>query len=473
MAHRFFLALSLSLVSFAALSSSSFIPWEYSANGFEGPWYKSFGAACASRSGHLRSNAAGVQSCMRSALEHDPVEYPIFTRATACPVNSTSGAQSACTCDPGFKHVDGECVPDEADDPVCGSLAGMSMGVSSVESDFGKQSTSWAASNLGKSGNACIQGCQVSGTISGCVSGGSMVCMVNSPAFTGASCGNDADGGSGGSEGGSSGGEDDGCPPDTILQPVSGLCVPKQTSCPDGQEPSKYVEGICIPKEASNDGKCEDPKDPTKRVDCQGSETKCPSGKVPSKVTPNVCVSPVDGAEKSQNGNTYVCEGGKCTVTKGNCTPTAEDDCKEEKSQGDACKEAPDLKQCSKESGITGSCAGAFQCKGDALQCAIAVEQHKRNCELFEKENDYSKLFTNARNSQNEDGSITGTEVDLAGHFKVDSVIGNGQCPSDLTVMVMDRPVTLRLSEFCEYFNAMGYLLFLGACIRCLLILGA
>lgn len=376
----------------------------------------------------------------------------------SCPSNS-SLIDGACVCASGYAEQGNQCV--KVRDPVCGPLSDMSMGVSSVESDFGKQSTGWASSALGTSGKACIQGCQISGTIGGCVIGGSAICMVNDPKFTGEACDTKTEGDS-----------NDGCPADTILQPVSGLCVPKQNSCPAGQEPSKYVEGICIPQETANDGKCEDPSDPAKRVDCQGTDSKCPSGKVPSKVTPNTCVPALDGAEQSKNGNTYECTGGKCTVIKGDCTPAEGNTCKEEKTQGDACKEAPDLKQCTDDTGITGSCAGAFQCKGDGLQCAMALEQHKRNCELFEKQNDYSRLFDELKAGQTNDGAIQGTEVDLAGHFKVDSVIGNGVCPADITVMVMDRPIPVRLSDFCQYFNAMGYLLFLGACISCLRILG-
>lgn len=389
------------------------------------------------------------------------LSWNVWSSGLSCPANSHAEG-SSCACSSGYvENASATACVKPPKDPVCGPLSDMSMGVSSVESDFGKQSTGWASSALGTSGKACIQGCQISGTIGGCVIGGSAICMVNDPKFTGEACDTKTEGDS-----------NDGCPDDTILQPVSGLCVPKQNTCPAGQEPSKYVEGICIPQETANDGKCEDPSDPTKRIDCQGTDSKCPSGKVPSKVTPNTCVPALDGAEQSKNGNTYECTGGKCTVTKGDCTPSEGNTCKEEKTQGDACKEAPDLKQCKEDTGITGSCLGAFQCKGDGLQCAMALEQHKRNCELFEKQNDFSRLFDELKSAQSNEGTLQGTEVDLAGHFKVDSVIGNGVCPADITVMVMDRPIPVRLSDFCQYFNAMGYMLFLGACISCLRILG-
>lgn len=379
------------------------------------------------------------------------------TRALFCP-SFSSLVGSDCVCDAGYVESGGQCVSPK--DPVCGGLADMPMGVGSIESDFGKQSAGWAASKIGQSGSACVSGCKVSGTVSGCVLGGSAVCMIASPVFTGDACTPEEE----------QGPSEEGCPDGTVLQPVSGLCVPQETSCPAGEEPSKYVEGVCIPVEDLNDGLCEDPSDPSKRVECVGKESKCPSGKVPSKLVPGACVVSEEGAELSQNGNIYICKNGVCTVIAGDCDPS-QGSCVTEKTKGDSCKEAPDLKQCTQDSGITGSCGGSFQCKGDSVQCAIAVEQHKRNCELFDKSDPFKLVFENAVKSQNEDGVLSGTEVDLSGHLNVDSVIGNGQCPSDLIVTVFGQDIPVKLSEFCQYFNAMGYLIFLGACVSCLRIL--
>lgn len=379
------------------------------------------------------------------------------TTRNVCPSNS-SEVSGSCVCDAGYVERGGQCLKDE--DPVCGGLADMPMGVGSIESDFGKQTAGWASSKIGQPGSACISGCRVSGTVSGCVLGGSAVCMIASPVFTGDACSPEEE----------EGPSDEGCPDGTVLQPASGLCVPRESSCPEGQEPSKYVEGVCIPKEDLDDGLCEDPSDPTKRVECVGKETKCPSGKVPSKVVPGTCVASDEGAERSENGNTYICKNGVCTVIAGDCDPS-QGSCVTEKTKGESCKEAPDLKQCTQDTGLTGSCGAAFQCKGDPVQCSIAVEQHKRNCELFDKSDPFKLAFENAVSSQSEDGTLRGTEVDLSGHFNVDSVIGNGQCPSDLVVTVFGQDVPVKLSEFCQYFSAMGYLIFLGACVSCLRIL--
>jgi len=47
----------------------------------------------------------------------------------------------------------------------------------------------------------------------------------------------------------------------------------------------------------------------------------------------------------------------------------------------DFCKENPKLDSC-KSSSFQGSCSASFQCQGDAIQCAMAREQHVRGCQL-------------------------------------------------------------------------------------------
>lgn len=472
MARRLCLALASLFIVFSGLLSSFYL---YAFDHGSQPVYRECGW-------HLRdaSGTAARESCLAAGLASYPEprfwlvdvedrEHPSSTRYWPLTIQRFCVAGSVLVnglCSPAPTCLDGQVWDREtrscpaSKDSVCGGLADMPMGVGSIESDFGKQTPGWASSKIGQSGSACISGCRVSGTVSGCVLGGSAVCMIASPVFTGDACSPDEE----------QGPSDEGCPDGTVLQPVSGLCVPRESSCPEGQEPSKYVEGVCIPKEDLDDGLCEDPSDPTKRVECVGKETKCPSGKVPSKVVPGTCVVSDEGAERSENGNTYICKNGVCTVISGDCDPS-QGSCVTEKTKGESCKEAPDLKQCTQDTGLTGSCGAAFQCKGDSVQCSIAVEQHKRNCELFDKSDPFKLAFENAVSSQSEDGTLQGTEVDLSGHFNVNSVIGNGQCPSDLVLTVFGQDVPVKLSEFCQYFSAMGYLIFLGACVSCLRIL--
>lgn len=387
----------------------------------------------------------------------------------SCPQDSTqSGSQ--CFCNSGFNEVGGKCVKKK--DNVCGPLTGMSIGITSMESDFGPQSPQWAAGKLGKSGNACMSGCQTSGTITSCVAGtgssSSTVCYLSSPSFTGEACTDPSTGGGG--DDGSDGGKDK--PTDCPVgyepsQYVPGVCIPKPNDCPSGSSPSKYVEGVCIPNEKGDDGSCEDPKDPTKRAECEGKGNQCPSGQVQSTTQVNTCVPAKDGADKGKDGSKVECKDGKCTVTK-------PDGSKEDKGQDEVCKEQPDLAMCKESKGqFSGSCSANFRCDGDVLQCAALQEQHKRNCTMFDIENDMSRLFdVDAKKPQENVLTANGTEIDLKGHITVDSIIGNGQCPADVPLQVFGKTVVFKLSEFCRYFNAMGMLLFLSTCATCLRILG-
>lgn len=392
---------------------------------------------------------------------------PIWTPGS-CPANSTQ-AGSVCDCNSGFVEKNGQCQQKKSE--VCGPLQGMGTGISSMESDFGTQSAKWAGSKIGTSGNSCMAGCQVSGKIDSCVVGtgkaSSTICNISGTSFTGDECANSTSGGSGGTDDSDKDKPTD-CP--VGYEPskyAPGLCIPKPNDCPSGSSPSKYAEGVCIPDEDGDDGSCEDPKDPTKRADCEGNKNKCPSGQVQSTTQVGTCVPGKDGAGKDKDGNKVDCKDGKCTVTK-------PDGSKEDKGQDEVCKEKPELAMCKESKGqFSGSCSSNFRCDGDVLQCAALQEQHKRNCTLFDVENDMSRLFSaESKKPQENVLSTNGTEIDLKGHITVDSIIGNGVCPADVPLQVFGKTVVFKLSEFCRYFNVMGMLLFLSTCATCLRILG-
>jgi len=106
------------------------------------------------------------------------------------------------------------------------------------------------------------------------------------------------------------------------------------------------------------------------------------------------------------------------------------------KDESDFCKANPTADQCQNKSEFGGACGG-FTCKGDAVQCAIALEQHKRNCELFDKDNAFYKVGDNAL-SGNDKGeaalpSNSAESRDLSGVFNNISdseFIGNATCPA-------------------------------------------
>lgn len=79
------------------------------------------------------------------------------------------------------------------------------------------------------------------------------------------------------------------------------------------------------------------------------------------------------------------------------------------------CKQFPNDAKCKEEQKgeFGGVCAGGFTCKGDAIQCAIAKEQHKRNCQFWdgsEKQEAYNALKSEAQAASGEGGAFKGRE---------------------------------------------------------------
>lgn len=112
-----------------------------------------------------------------------------------------------------------------------------------------------------------------------------------------------------------------------------------------------------------------------------------------------------------------------------------------------------------------GSCIAGFVCEGDAVQCAIAREQHRRNCVLFNDPSDESRLY-DAEKVKDPRRDVTndlpGNEtVDLSTRLRTDDVLGGGggACIPDLNVTVWGQGVTLPISGICPYLGYLGYVL--------------
>lgn len=378
----------------------------------------------------------------------------------ACPVNSVQTGAS-CTCSAGYKESNGQCIKDG----ICGFLEGKSVpGLPRIEADYGKQSASWAAGKIGGKGLVCTpEQCQAQGTVTGCVAGqgeqGTTVCYVSEPKYTGESCKKDD----------KPGDKNDNCPAGTKPSATNpNICEPLNTTCPAGYEPSKYAEGVCIPVDPSNGPKeCEDPKDPSKKVPCEGKPNECPKGYVPSAYVKNVCIPAEDGETTDKDGNKTTCKNGICVTTKpdGSTVPKPKVEFCKENPENDLCKEG------SKDT-FNGSCEMNFQCQGDVLQCAIAQEQHRRNCQFFVTSTPESGVFENARAEQQQDVlSMTAQTVDLAAHIEADPII-TGSCPADMVIPVDGHEIRFPLSQFCPYFNYLGLIVMVMTAVTCLRILG-
>lgn len=109
--------------------------------------------------------------------------------------------------------------------------------------------------------------------------------------------------------------------------------------------------------------------------------------------------------------------------------------------------------------GFAGTCASGFACEGDAIQCAIAKEQHIRACKLFDDQSDESKLYGKEKGKEGEQTKdLPGNKSEtMTGRIRTnDALGGGGQCVQDLSVFVMGQSVTLPFSKICPSIAVIG-----------------
>ena len=110
---------------------------------------------------------------------------------------------------------------------------------------------------------------------------------------------------------------------------------------------------------------------------------------------------------------------------------------------------------------FSGSCGG-YTCQGDAIQCAIAREQHQRACKLFDLSSPESILYdTNKGKEGNQTGNLPGNEtINMAGRIDTSDALGAGSAGvSDLIVTVWGKSITLPFSMLNPYLEALGKIL--------------
>jgi hypothetical protein len=126
------------------------------------------------------------------------------------------------------------------------------------------------------------------------------------------------------------------------------------------------------------------------------------------------------------------------------------------------CKENPDSPIC-KNGTFGGSCAANFTCDGDAIQCAIAKEQHLRNCRLFDDPSDESRLYDTEKAkdpNRKVTSDLPGNDtVDMTGRIDMSDALGGGGCISDLSISVLGQSISLPLSVICPYLAMLGNVL--------------
>ena len=155
------------------------------------------------------------------------------------------------------------------------------------------------------------------------------------------------------------------------------------------------------------------------------------------------------------------------------------------KAGDDYCKKFPNDDKC-KKSEFGGSCGangaqGTFNCTGDAIQCAIAKEQHRRSCQLFDgTATAYEALKTESAGAMaGEGGALKGrhSEVSMAGKFDgVRAAAGGNVGTCNITDRDIAIPgvsawsggsVRIPLSIICEYGDAIRAIFLFMSAMSC------
>ena len=123
-----------------------------------------------------------------------------------------------------------------------------------------------------------------------------------------------------------------------------------------------------------------------------------------------------------------------------------------------------------------GGACGAFNCQGDAIQCAIAQEQHRRACKLFDDVDSAEyKLYASQKGKE---GKVTGAlegnrDVNINGVLTAqDQFLGPGACPADEVIQLADgHSFSIPYSKLCPFLSMMGNVLVIVASISSVFII--
>ena len=221
----------------------------------------------------------------------------------------------------------------------------------------------------------------------------------------------------------------------------------EKDTCKNGDKGTVNGVEVCVPR---------DPKKPTETKD--GTKT--------TKTDPDGTKTETDTKKETK------CDGDKCTTTttttttvtspNGTKTTTTDTETKEQ-GKGGFCEENPKSKVCGdgQESNFQGTCDRGFTCEGDAIQCAIGKEQHKRSCELFVNKTAESELYDTEKDKKgNRTKDLEGNETfDLNNRISSADLLGGGQGVQDLAITVAGSGITLPLSRINPYLAALGNVL--------------
>jgi len=245
---------------------------------------------------------------------------------------------------------------------------------------------------------------------------------------------------------------------------------------PDGQDAGKCPTGQC-PGTFNGQFMC---------VPCKGKESSDSSSSENTTETPNGASAPSGSASQSQTGSKSTeCDAGVCTtketvVTRNPDGSTTEQQKEMTESISDYCAKNPKAAICKAEDAGQwgGACAGGFQCKGDAVQCAQAQAAWKAACLLDVAADDPNVVKGGQAMSSDQSALRAQLGLDDTGeNFNLSSMIDSdplfaagGGCPADQQVTLLGQSLTLSLSAWCSWLQTAGTILQAAAYLAAALI---
>jgi hypothetical protein len=215
-------------------------------------------------------------------------------------------------------------------------------------------------------------------------------------------------------------------------------------------------------KQVCADGTTGNPLPPKSSSDTNTETTTTDNGDGTTTTTTTTTTN-TTGADGSK-GTTTTTNTKTCDAA-GNCeestTTESEGAAVEEDGPSTFCEENPDSPMC-KQSSWAGTCAASFTCDGDAVQCAMAREQHIRNCQILEDapSSHPAVIAANAGSQPNDHPNKTGETINVGSGFDQTDIVG-GSCPSDQTFQVASGYplVTIPFSDLCGPAAILGNIL--------------
>lgn len=200
-------------------------------------------------------------------------------------------------------------------------------------------------------------------------------------------------------------------------------------------------------------------------------EAIAPVGATNSTITTNADGSKSTTTTTNNIDNTKITTTTTVTAPNGTKTTTTK-----ETDKASFCESNPNNIACKKEdkeSNFGGACSGGFTCEGDAVQCAIAKEQHTKNCELFTKE---TELTTQGKAMQNNETDNPAKEsnrqvVNVSTMVTEGNNIGSGTF-QDKVIPFKGAGITLPFSQLNFIVQLLGGFLLAGAYINAARIVG-